>query len=269
MFLPSFSRLVLCLVLVVGSLWPARGDGVPGREEITMKLKRGDFIVYRFMPTDPKYAARPLAVVVFGSGDGGFDGSEDHVGHALQAAGYEMLGFDCSAYADTDYDLATLQLDTNTIAQSALSRFGATPPPLILGGWSMGAEQAVAAAGGPHPPPGIVGLLLLSPGDRGRYGLRTTDKLDVAPTGPGTFALADFAKSLGNIRVVEWSADWDPFCSNKWLSLLTAPHKQFNLPRAFHDYHQFDDDFMKDLMESVTWIMQGTPPSDNPNSGPK
>jgi hypothetical protein len=270
MMIPRSIRLGILLagLAATGFLVPVRADGPPDRTQFTLRLKRGDFIVYRFVPADPKFAQHPRAVVIFGSGDGGFDGSEDHVGHALESQGYEMLGFDCSAYADTDYDLATLQEDTTTIAESSLSHEGPNPPPLILGGWSMGAAQAVAAAGGPHPPPGVVGLLLLSPEDRGRYGVRETDRIDVPPTGPGTFALEDFAHSLGNIRVAQWSASWDPFCSDTWFRSLTAPHKAFILPHAFHDYDEFDDGFMKVLMDSVAWILSpGAPAAETAKSG--
>ena len=60
-------------------------------------------------------------------------------------------GFDCGVYAKADYSLDILQSDMNAIAQSSLGRYGDHPPPLILGGWSMGAEQSVAAAGGHTP----------------------------------------------------------------------------------------------------------------------
>ena len=177
------------------------------------------------------------------------------VSHSLQAAGYEILGFDCALYSQTDYDLATLQADINTIAQSSLSRYGTHPPPLILGGWSMGAEQAVAAAGGPHPPTGLVGLLLISPGDRGRYGLRVADRYDVSPTGPGTFALQDFARKLDKLRIAQWNGNLDLLGSKAWLTSLKAPHREYDFSWGMHDYNGASDDFLKLLKESITWVL--------------
>ncbi|HEV3271820.1 MAG TPA: AcvB/VirJ family lysyl-phosphatidylglycerol hydrolase [Candidatus Methylacidiphilales bacterium] len=227
----------------------------PDRVSETLHLKQGDFTVYRYVPGDAKFAAHPLAVIIFGSGDGGFDGWEDRVSRALQAAGYEMLGFDCALYSKTDYDLDILQSDMNTIAQSSLARYGDHPPPLILGGWSMGAEQAVPAAGGPHPPAGLVGLLLISPGDRGRYGLRDADRWSVAPTGPGTFGLRDFAHSLDKVRVAQWNANLDLLGSKNWLSSLTATYKAYDFPWGLHDYNGASDSFLKLLKESLTWLL--------------
>ena len=102
------------------------------------------------------------------SGDAGWGGWEDSVCRAMAANGCEVLGIDFVLYAKTDYDLATLQADYTQLGQRARGPFGDPAPPLILGGWSMGAEQAVPAAAGPHPPSGLAGLLLLSPGKRGQ-----------------------------------------------------------------------------------------------------
>jgi hypothetical protein len=119
----------------------------PSPVDETVDLKRGPFVVHRYVPGQAAYSNHPRAVIIFGSGDGGFDGWEDRVCRALQADGYEMLGFDCNRYSKTDYDLATLQADMNTIAQNSISHDAEPKPPLIIGGWSMGAEQAIPAGG--------------------------------------------------------------------------------------------------------------------------
>jgi phosphatidylglycerol lysyltransferase len=234
----------------------------PERADVTLPLKRGAFTVYRYVPGDPKFAASPKAVIIFGSGDGGFDGWEDRVCKSLQENGYEMLGFDCAAYAKTDYDLDILQADMNVIAQSSLSKYPDHPPPLILGGWSMGAEQAVPAAGGPHPPAGVVGLLLISPGDRGRYGLRTADRWDITPTGAGTFGLVDYAKKLGRLRIAQWNGNLDLMGSKEWLTTLTAPHQKFDFSYGLHDYNGASDAFLALLRKSIEWIL-------SPNANPQ
>jgi len=230
----------------------------PNSVEWVLRLKRGDFILYRYMPGQPEFAAHPKALIIFGSGDGGLSGWEDRVCKALQADGYEVISLDYYGYSRTDYDLDILQADMNTIAQNCFSRFGNHPPPLILGGWSMGAEQAVPAAGGPHPPTGLVGLLLISPGSRGRYGVREADRWNVPPTGNGTFAMEDFAHRLNGLRVVQWDGNLDLLGSKTWLSSLTATHKVFGFP-ALHDYNGASDDFLTRLKQSVTWIL--SPPS--------
>ena len=260
---------ILSAGLIAAFILPTMADIVqPDPVNVTLRLKRGDFTILRFVPGDPKFAAHPLAIIIYASGDGGFGGWEYRFCGPLQIAGYEVLGFDCKVYAKTDYDLDTLQADFNTIAQSSLSRYGDHPPPLILGGWSMGAEQVVPAAGGPHPPAGLAGLLLLSPGKRGRYGIRAIDGLNVAPTGPGTFAVEDFAHGLDNVRVAQWNGTIDLPGSKNWLSSLTAPHKAFLYPYSTHYYHGFSDDFLKLMKKSLTWVLSPDEPASKPQTAP-
>jgi hypothetical protein len=234
---------------------PVVSSPQPDRVDVNLHLKRGDFTVCRYVPGQPEFAAHPKAVIIFGSGDGGFDGWEDRVSRFLQSEGFEIIGFDCAHYSATDYNLDILQADMNTIAQSSLSRYPKNPPPLILGGWSMGAEQAIAAAGGPHRPAGTVGLLLISPGNRGRYGLRGPDRCDVPPTGPGTFAMVDFAHKLDGLRVAQWDGNLDILDSTAWLSSLTATHKAFTFAYGVHDYDGASDKFLIALKLSLAWIL--------------
>jgi hypothetical protein len=237
----------------------------PTRQELTVPLTRGDFTILRFSSKKPS----TKAIILFGSGDGGWrDDFEEKVARGLQEQGFDVISFDCAAYSKTDYDLPTLQADFARIAQAAEAPFGGHPPPLIIGGYSMGAEQAVAVAGGPNPPPGIAGLLLISPTSRGRYGLRGVDKMDIPPSGPGTFGLADFAQKLETLRVAQWHGGWDPTDSVAWLDQLRAPYQKLVYPNAWHDFESACPDFLTKLGESATWVASppGIPLANTPAS---
>ncbi|HUB67697.1 MAG TPA: AcvB/VirJ family lysyl-phosphatidylglycerol hydrolase [Candidatus Methylacidiphilales bacterium] len=235
----------------------------PTRQVLTIPLTRGDFTFLRFPSKKPAVKA----IILFGSGDGGWrDDFEEKVARGLQEQGFDVISFDCADYSQTDYDLPTLQADMTRIARAAEAPFRGCPPPLIVGGYSMGAEQAVAVAGGPNPPPGIAGLLLISPTSRGRYGLRTLDKMDIPPSGPGTFGLADFAERLGAMRVAQWHGDWDPTDSVAWLSQLSAPHQKLVYPSAWHDFQSACPDFLLKLGASAAWVASppGVPLANTP-----
>jgi phosphatidylglycerol lysyltransferase len=223
-------------------------------KRLTIQLTRGSFTLYQF----PSNKTGTTALLLFASGDGGWGSLEEAIGHAFQDQGYEVIGIDSEVYAQTDYDLNTLQSDFSAIARNAEARFGDHPPPLIVGGYSMGAAQAIAVAGGPHPPPGLIGLLLVDPCSRGRYGLRTADQMDVLPTGPGTFSVDSFAKTMNSLRVVQWHAIDDSIDSRSWLDSLTAQHEEFNFPNAGHDYQTDRDDFLHRLVGSARWILNPT-----------
>jgi hypothetical protein len=248
----SFVLYAISLVAIMA--WEAVQIAAPSGSEgkpVSVQLSRGPFTFREFQP----HSMETRAVVLFGSGDGGWSGFEEAISRALQSHGYRVIGIDSNVYAETDYDLAILQADFGTIAHAAEAVYRNHPLPLIVGGWSMGAAQAIAVAGGPHPPPGLVGLLLLDPCSRGRYGLRFSDQSDVLPTGPGTFGVEEFVKTMGNLHVVQWHAAEDSIDSRAWLDLLTAPHKEFDFAQTGHYYNNDRADFLTQLVDSVPWIL--------------
>ena len=224
-------------------------------QPLPVELSRETFTVLRFRA----HESPPKAVILFASGDGGWNNLEEDIARALQKHGYEVVGIDSPTYAQTDYNLAVLQSDFDTISQTVLAAYQPHPPPLIIGGYSMGAAQAIAAAGGPHPPQGMVGLLLVDPRSRGRYGLRSADKLDVMPTGPGTFGMDEFAPAMTNVRIVQWHAGEDSIDSLAWLEGVMAPHQALIFPGAKHDYSLNRAEFLRQLSQSVGWILKASP----------
>lgn len=241
----SLAAIIACVAFQLAA--PQGSVGTP----VSIELSRGTFTVFDFRPqrTDAR------AIILFGSGDGGWSGFEETISKALQNEGYEVVGINSKTYARTDYDLAILQADFGKIAQAAKTHAGSHQPPVILGGWSMGAAQAIAAAGGPHPPQGLAGLLLLDPCSRGRYGLRLSDQSDMLPTGPGTFSMTEFAQTMGNLHVVQWHAAEDSIDSRVWLDSLTAPHKEFDFAKTGHYYNNDRADFLSQMIDSVPWIL--------------
>jgi phosphatidylglycerol lysyltransferase len=218
---------------------------------VPVQLTRGVFNLLEF----PSNLPTTRAIILFGSGDGGWSGLEEVISQAFQDSGYEIVGIDSCAYAKTDYNMAILQADYGSIAAKVEAPYGRHPPPLIIGGWSMGAEQAAAVGGGPNPPRGLSGLLLLDPLDRGRYGLRFSDQIDLLPTGPGTFSMEQFDTTMGNLRVAQWHAAQDPIDSRRWLQNLKAPHKEFDFGKTGHYYNNDRREFLIQLIGSVPWIL--------------
>jgi pimeloyl-ACP methyl ester carboxylesterase len=245
-----FALVGIVAAILVSSRTLDKSSGQP----LIVKLRRDPLTVFEF----PSKKTDTKSVIIFASGDGGWGDFEEAMAHALQANGYEVIGIDSVQYARTDYDLETLQADFTQIAKNVESSFGQRPPPLIVGGYSMGAAQAIAIAGGPHPPPGLIGVLLVDPCERGRYGLRTKDQMNVLPTGPGTFSMEDFSRTITNLRVVQWHAEKDSIDSRAWLNSLTAPHREYDFPGAEHDYVYDRDDFLHQFVDSVDWILNPT-----------
>jgi alpha-beta hydrolase superfamily lysophospholipase len=233
---------------------------------VSVKLKRGDFSFFHFAfhPDNTAGVKTPKALILFGSGAFGWSGWEDRVCDHLQADGYDIIGIDSRKYALVDYDLDDLQSDFTALDEYGLKPYADHPPSVIAGGWSTGAEQAVAVAGGPHPPPGLVGLLLVSPGESGGYGSYATTYLTVTIPAAKKFALADFAPRLAKLRIVQWHAEYDLLDSRTWLASLPATHREYDFSNAIHDYRTACDDFLVQLSGSLNWILDpqlNPPPS--------
>jgi hypothetical protein len=250
------SALVLLLALTAGPL-EAKNKSAPwpSGEKTQLNLSRGNFNVLLYRAKLPDAGASPKALIIFGTGSGGWSYWEEAVACRLQADGYEVLGIDFALYSQHDYDLNILEDDYQTIIQSGLKACGNHPLPVILGGWSTGAEQAVAVAGGPHPPAGLTGLLLVSPGGEGGYGTYATNYIYWNAPASKLFKLADFAPKLDNLRIAQWHAQLDPLDSRAWLASLITPHREFDFDHALHDYRGACDAFLVRLSKSVSWIL--------------
>ncbi len=249
----------------------------PATEPIA--LARGAFEVAWYQPTTR--VVRGLFVL--GSGDGGWSYWETRMARHLAKRGWAVAGVDFARYADTDFsqeilagDFARLVAELarrNTPTAATAPTADATkavapaqpakPLPVIYGGWSMGAEHSLpAAAVIAVRPAGLRGLLLVAPGPRGRYGLHTPDKLGIAPTGPGTFGLADFASQLGGLRLAQLHAGLDPLDSIDWFEGLPLDLRLWNYPRAFHDFSNASDGFLALTDKAILWLLAAPTPKD-------
>jgi pimeloyl-ACP methyl ester carboxylesterase len=250
----AFSFL-FCLV----ALLTLRAFGDTARaSSVRENLHRGGFETYHFAPNS---TAR--AIILFGSGDGGWGNIEQKICGILQKNGCYLVGIDCRRYARSDYDSVILVDDFREMAADALRRAGNPNLPVIYAGWSMGAVQAVAGTGGDRRPPGLLGLLLISMDSRGRYGLRWTDEMGLSPIGQGTFAVADFTSTVSDLRVVQYEAIGDWMNNSDWIKTLKSPHRLYQVPNANHDFNSVNDDFQNVLLQGLNWILERCEPPAN------
>ena len=197
----------------------------------------------------------PRALVVFGSGDGGWSDWEHTVCTRLQEANIAVVGFDSGKYSETDFNQPTLVKDMADVAAFAAERLNAKEVPVLYGGWSMGAVQAVAAAGGTNRPPKLAGLLLMSLDSRGRYGVRAQDLVGITPTGPGTFGLDEFNSAVKDLRVVQYHGTADFMAKTTWIRLLKSPHQLYLLKGMNHGFDGLAPEFTPVLLQGVAWAL--------------
>jgi pimeloyl-ACP methyl ester carboxylesterase len=202
-------------------------------------------------------ARAPKGIVLFASGDGGWSKFDDKLAHHLVETGYAVAGWDCRKFSDSrKYDQAQLIAGFRAAVAAVAKRSGASSNvPVWYGGWSTGAEQAVAAAATTDRPAHLVGLLLAAPGAHGRYGISFSDLMGKEPSGPGSFALTDMAPALTGLRVAQFAAGLDPLDDTTWLEKVAVPHKLITLPGKFHNMGGFGPEFQQKMDEAIAWTL--------------
>jgi hypothetical protein len=223
-------------------------------EPLPITLPHGTFQVQFYNSSE-----KPKGIVILGTGDGGWSYWEENTAKHLASQGYAVGGWDCRKFADSrTYDHAELCAGFKAAVEAVQDRADVDDVPIWYGGWSTGAEQSVAAAADPDRPEHLTGLLLAAPGERGRFGLTASDLLGGTPTGPGTFALADYAASMDGLHVAQFVAGLDPMDDVTWLSKLgpNAPSRQFHLSGLLHDMGNAGERFQATVDKAMAWSLK-------------
>lgn len=206
---------------------------------------------------------QPRGIIVLASSDGGWSCWEERTARHLAEAGYIVGAWDSRKFADTRrYDQKSLAEGWRMLTQALMVRCRAeATTPVWYGGWSAGAEQAVAAAAAQASPLPLTGLLLAAPGARGRYGITDSDLLGHPPSGRDSFALADLAPDILGVPVAQFAAEQDPQDDTVWLDRLgTSPHRLYSLPAMSHDLDRAGSQFQAALDSAIVWTRLAAAP---------
>ena len=257
--------LVILTLIVTGCDSRTLPAGSTSPDTVTLKLSRGDFPVLVYNPK-----GKLKGTVVFGSGDGGWKIWEERACRSLALEGWCVIGWDCREYASDQfpaYDAVILGKDLQTMASAGIgSRTRGNF--LIYGGYSTGAEQSVAGVAWILSQRVVTetlptGLLLVAPGQRGRYGITDSDLLGITPQGSGSFAIADLALNLGDLAVVQIHGTFDPLDSTEWLGSSSShhgPHRVFEINGEGHFFGDADANLQETLCQAVKWLVSQPAP---------
>lgn len=223
----------------------------PAGRTMLLPTPRGNMPVSVFKPS-----AATKAIVLFASGDGGWKDFEERISRGLAAEGFGVAGWDVRRYADLGpYDGQRLAEDAATALELAAQECGTSRPPVILMGYSSGAEQMVSVAASSARPERLAGLLLIAPGHRGRYGIKLTDLLGVPPTGPDTFALAELRPKLTGLKIFQIHGENDPLAQTSWLEGLPGPHRLEVYPDGGHLFKGGPPEFVAIVSRGAGWLL--------------
>ncbi|GJG87722.1 hypothetical protein tb265_29030 [Gemmatimonadetes bacterium T265] len=207
-----------------------------------------------FHPADPVLRAAPLyfypardttrpprAVVFFLGNDIGFWAAHQRLAELLSEDGYAVVGFDVKKLLDglpngpTRESLYLARVDTLiTRARGALR---ASDRPLVIAGHSIGGEIALWTAAhlrAPQFEPGLVGVVAMSPGQRGHLRTTASDLRGEEPHERGSFAVDSQVGLLApRVRVALVRGELDKFRYAD-SGLVAAGARLFPVPKQHH-----------------------------------
>ena len=247
----KFFAVLLALLLAGHISGCGSKDGRFGGEETVLKLPRMPFSVRIYQAH-----TGCRALVLFASGDGGWKAFEDKICRYLASQGFCVVGWDSRKFADPGfYDQKVLAAGFAAALDEARRISGVRDVPVVFSGYSTGAEQAVAAAAVSPRQPKLLGLLIIAPAERGRYGITLSDLMGIQPVGEGSFGLSELAQRVDGLRVVQIHGEHDPLDSIEWLGHLNTPHQLRTYPDGWHFFKDGPPDFLKLLADAIDWIL--------------
>ena len=171
--------------------------------------------VLRLAPLRFYRSATPRALVWFFGNDVGFWGAQQRLAAQLAAGGYDVVGMDLRAWLaqrPTESPAARATAFRSAMADlqgRAARELGDTLLPVVLAGHSVGAEVALWQ-GAMAPPRALVGIVAISPGERGHLRVTATDLAYGEPTEPGSFAVAQMVRDVApavRVAIVRGASD--------------------------------------------------------------
>ena len=235
--------LIACTILCLGiaGVWIAwRMLRPPARAPLVSSdpVLRGQ-PVYLY-PASAGADRTPHAVVFFFGNDVGFWQAHEQLSEYLADDGYGVAGFDVRHLIASLPDAAPARRDSAFAAQisvlidHARAALGGGGRPLVLSGHSFGAELALWTAVHVRPP-GLVGVLAISPGARGHLRITLADLAERGePREPRSFAMADEIRTLvPAVRVALVRGSHDAYGSAD-TAMAAVGARRFEVPFAGH-----------------------------------
>ena len=207
-----------------------------------------------FHPSDPALRRAPLyfypqrdtarpprAVVFFLGNDVGFWAAHQRLAELLRDDGYAVVGFDVKRLlgdlpnGPTRDSVYLARVDT--LLTRARAALGAGDRPLVIAGHSIGGEIALWTAAHLRAPalePGLVGVVSMSPGQRGHLRTGLSDLRGEEPHERGSFAVdSQVALLTPRVRVALVRGELDKFRYAD-SGLVAAGARLFPVPHEHH-----------------------------------
>ena len=210
-------------------------------------------------------------LVLFTSGDGGWSPFCADIAAHIAAAGITVVGIDVKEYL-TSFATPRRPLEPEELTRDydAIARLSITQPgidskaPIVLAGWSLGADYSVLAASQPQFSVPLSRVVAISLPAYGELAWKPTDAIIYVTHGrphEKAFEARDYLKQLKQTPIVFVNATSDndaPFSEAQSLYEAAAGVKRLYAVKAHgHHFEGGEKEFYQDLDESIcgrNWI---------------
>ena len=251
----SFSRPTIVLFPIVFCLFSgARALAASPPTSANVTTSRGDYSLHVYAPT--KDRGRPL-ILLF-SGEGGWRRFDHLLAGVFQEEGFWVGGMDCMEYFwKAQDDRLALASDVRAYAAAlALTAGRAGESPLILAGFSFGADLVPWVAGGGGWGSRIAGLILLGPDEEGSLEFRVLEMLGFSQR-EHVFPVSEALASSRGIPVLFIHGGADRHSSAPRLARSApSPKKLLAVPDADHHFSGREPELRRILMEGLDWLLR-------------
>lgn len=230
-----------------------------------MKTSRGDHEVLVYSPKEDR--RRPLVLLL--SGEGGWRRFDDLLSGFFNDAGCWVGGIDTMKYFwQAQDDRQALASDVRAYA-GALAKAAGRPEdsPLILAGFSFGADLApwIAGAGGFERR--IAGLVMLGPDEVGSLEFRVMEILGFSEK-DHVFRVADALASSKGIPLLFLHGGKDPDSAAPLLfRCAPEPKRLLTVPRSNHHFSGHEEEMRTLLNDGLDWLLRAGASADSPGQG--
>ncbi len=234
---------------------------------VPVTTSRGDFDMIVYAPAAPDPApgkpadppdSRPIVLIA--SGEFGWRSFDDVISGMLAAQGYWVGGIDAMKYFwEAQDDRQALSDDLKAYADALAKTANREPgAPLILGGFSFGADLApwVAGAGGWQDR--LRGLLLIGPDETGSLLFRISEMIGFKPK-DHIFPVTEALQSAAGYPVLIIHGGKDSVSAGPMLAeKASEPKKLIVVPGAGHHFSGREEPLRDALREGMQWL-EGQP----------
>ncbi|HEY2066256.1 MAG TPA: alpha/beta hydrolase-fold protein [Gemmatimonadaceae bacterium] len=199
-------------------------------------LRRRDLLFY----VPPRAEGSPRALVVFLGNDVGFWEPHQQLASRLAASGYAVVGLDIRQYLaglpDGEPQRDRVFADSIVPLVAAIRRELGDSLPLVLGGHSFGAEVALWIARN-HEPPGLRGVLAMSPRSSGHLFVTAGDLANDEAHGVGAWSTIEAVRDMDprvRVAIVRGANDQFAVHDSAFMAAGSTRLRRFPVPLAGH-----------------------------------